>query len=212
MEKIEHIGIYACPFGFFRIVEEEGAVVAIDVIKERQGEEAPSEVTDLAARELAEYLAGERQVFTFPYRLVGTPFRLKVWRELEKVPYGETTTYKKLAEAIGRPRAYHAVGGAVGANPLSIVVPCHRVIGTDGSRVYTVEGNSGDACKIKSYSLSYECIKFAGRHDNLFTRILSAPGLWTQRLTTREPDDSMIEVAIASMKKVIPENPDEALF
>ena len=60
-------------------------------------------------------------------------------------------------------------------------------------------------------SLSYECIKFAGRHDNLFTRILSAPGLWTQRLTTREPDDSMIEVAIASMKKVIPENPDEAL-
>lgn len=61
-------------------------------------------------------------------------------------------------------------------------------------------------------SMSYECIKFAGRHDNLFTRILSAPGLWTQRLTTREPDDSMIEVAIASMKKVIPENPDEALF
>ena len=61
-------------------------------------------------------------------------------------------------------------------------------------------------------SLSYECIKFAGRHDNLFTRILSAPGLWPQRLTTREPDDSMIEVAIASMKKVIPENPDEALF
>ena len=61
-------------------------------------------------------------------------------------------------------------------------------------------------------SLSYECIKFAGRHDNLFTRILSAPGLWTQRLTTCEPDDSMIEVAIASMKKVIPENPDEALF
>lgn len=133
MEKIEHIGIYACPFGFFRIVEEKGAVVAIDVVKERQGEEAPSEVTDLAARELAEYLAGERQVFTFPYRFVGTPFRLKVWRELEKVPYGETTTYKKLAEAIGRPGAYHAVGGAVGANPLSIVVPCHRVIGTDGS-------------------------------------------------------------------------------
>jgi len=61
-------------------------------------------------------------------------------------------------------------------------------------------------------SLSYECIKFAGRHDNLFTRILSAPGLWTQRLTTKEPDDSMIKVAIASMKRVIPENPDEALF
>lgn len=133
MEKIKHIGLYPCPFGFFRIVEEEGAVVAIDVVKERQEEERPSEVTDWAARELHEYLEGERRAFTFPYRLVGTPFRLQVWKELEKVPYGETTTYKRLAEAIGRPGAYHAVGGAVGANPLSICVPCHRVIGTNGS-------------------------------------------------------------------------------
>ena len=133
MEKIKHIGLYLCPFGFFRIVEEGGAVVAIDVVKERQEEERPSEVTDWAARELHEYLEGERRAFTFPYRLVGTPFRLQVWKELEKVPYGETTTYKRRAEAIGRPGAYHAVGGAVGANPLSICVPCHRVIGTNGS-------------------------------------------------------------------------------
>ena len=133
MEKIKHIGLYPCPFGFFRIVEEEDAVVAIDVVKERQEEERPSEVTDWAARELHEYLEGERRAFTVPYRLVGTPFRLQVWKELEKVPYGETTTYKRLAEAIGRPGAYHAVGGAVGANPLSICVPCHRVIGTNGS-------------------------------------------------------------------------------
>ena len=133
MEKIKHIGLYPCPFGFLRIVEEEDAVVAIDVVKERQEEERPSEVTDWAARELHEYLEGERRAFTFPYRLVGTPFRLQVWKELEKVPYGETTTYKRLAEAIGRPGAYHAVGGAVGANPLGIVVPCHRVIGTNGS-------------------------------------------------------------------------------
>lgn len=133
MEKIKHIGLYPCPFGFFRIVEEEDAVVAIDVVKERQEKERPSEVTDWAARELHEYLEGERRAFTFPYRLVGTPFRLQVWKELEKVPYGETTTYKRLAEAIGRPGAYHAVGGAVGANPLSICVPCHRVIGTNGS-------------------------------------------------------------------------------
>ena len=133
MEKIKHIGLYPCPFGFFRIVEEEDAVVAIDVVKERQEEERPSEVTDWAARELHEYLEGERRAFTFPYRLVGTPFRLQVWKELEKVPYGETTTYKRLAEAIGRPGAYHAVGGAVGANPRSICVPCHRVIGTNGS-------------------------------------------------------------------------------
>ena len=61
-------------------------------------------------------------------------------------------------------------------------------------------------------SLSYECIKFAGRHDNLFTRILSAPGLWTQRLTTREPDDSMIECAIAAVTPVLPERPDESVW
>lgn len=61
-------------------------------------------------------------------------------------------------------------------------------------------------------SVSYECIKWAGRSDNILTRILSAPGLWTQRLTTREPDDSQIEVAIASMKQVIPERPEEALY
>lgn len=61
-------------------------------------------------------------------------------------------------------------------------------------------------------SVSYECIKLAGRCDNLFTRILSAPGLWTQRLTTREPDDDQIEVAIEAMKRVIPEKPEEALF
>ena len=128
MEKIKHIGLYPCPFGFFRIVEEEDAVVAIDVVKERQEEERPSEVTDWAARELHESREGERRAFTFPYRLVGTPFRLQVWKELERVPYGETTTYKRLAEAIGRPGAYHAVGGAVGANPLSICVPCWSAV------------------------------------------------------------------------------------
>ena len=133
LEKIKHIGRYPCPFGFFRIVEEGGAVVAIDVVKERQEEERPSEVTDWAARELHEYLEGERRAFTFPYRLVGTPFRLQVWKVLEKVPFGETTTCKSLAEARGRPGADPAVGGAVGANPLSICVPCHRVIGTNGS-------------------------------------------------------------------------------
>lgn len=67
-------------------------------------------------------------------------------------------------------------------------------------------------CLPITMSLAYECIKFAGRHDNTFTRILSAPGLWTQRLTTREPDDEMIEVAIAAMKEVIPENAKDALY
>ena len=130
---MEHTGIYACPFGFFRIVEDEGKVIVIDVVKEKEGEASPSAVTDEAAQELKEYLSGRRKVFTIPYEFRGTPFQLQVWRELAKVPYGTTTTYKKLAEAIGRPGAYHAVGGAVWKNPLSILIPCHRVIGTNGS-------------------------------------------------------------------------------
>lgn len=67
-------------------------------------------------------------------------------------------------------------------------------------------------CLPLTMSLAYECIKFAGKHDNKFTRILSAPGLWTQRLTTKEPDDEMIEVAIEAMKQVIPENAEDALY
>lgn len=67
-------------------------------------------------------------------------------------------------------------------------------------------------CLPLTMSVAYECIKFAGRHDNLFTRILSAPGLWTQRLTTKEPEDEMIEVAIAAMKEVIPERAEDALY
>ncbi len=67
-------------------------------------------------------------------------------------------------------------------------------------------------CLPITMSLAYECIKFAGKHDNKFTRILSAPGLWTQRLTTKEPDDDMIEVAIEAMKQVIPENAEDALY
>jgi hypothetical protein len=107
---MKHIGCYACPFGYFRIEEEAGKVIVIDVVKEKTESVSPSPVTDEAAQELAEYLAGRRRVFTIPYEFRGTPFRLQVWRELAKVPYGTTTTYKKLAEAIGRPGAYHAVG------------------------------------------------------------------------------------------------------
>ena len=126
---------YPCPFGFFRIGEEEDAIVSIEIVKKgaNRNTNGHSALLDQAASELAEYLAGERTSFSVPYRLKGTLFRMNVWHELEKIPYGRTTTYKKIAEAIGREKAYHAVGGAVGANPLGIVVPCHRVIGTDGS-------------------------------------------------------------------------------
>jgi len=85
------------------------------------------------ARQLDEYFAGGRRAFDLPLDPQGTPFQLRVWEELRRIPLGETTTYGELAERIGRPGAARAVGSAVARNPISIVVPCHRVMGSDGS-------------------------------------------------------------------------------
>jgi methylated-DNA-[protein]-cysteine S-methyltransferase len=87
-----------------------------------------------AIREMGEYFRGERTDFDFEYAVRGTPFQVRVWEELKKIPYGTTTTYGRITADLGLDRAQaRAVGGAVGSNPLGIVVPCHRVIGADGS-------------------------------------------------------------------------------
>jgi methylated-DNA-[protein]-cysteine S-methyltransferase len=83
--------------------------------------------------QLRSYFAGERIVFDLPLILEGTEFQNKVWTALQTIPYGETISYKELAERIGNPSAMRAVGTANGANPIPIIIPCHRVIGNDGS-------------------------------------------------------------------------------
>ena len=83
--------------------------------------------------QLRSYFAGERIVFNLPLILEGSEFQNKVWNALQAIPYGETISYKELAERIGKPRAVRAVGAANGANPIPIIIPCHRVIGNDGS-------------------------------------------------------------------------------
>ena len=86
-----------------------------------------------AARQLGAYFAGRLREFDLPLRPEGTPFELEVWRELRRIPYGRTTSYGELARRLGRPSAARAVGLANGRNPLAIVIPCHRVIGANGS-------------------------------------------------------------------------------
>jgi len=86
-----------------------------------------------ARRQLAEYLAGDRRAFTLPLAPRGTEFERLVWQALVAIPYGETRSYAEVAAAIGRPAACRAVGRANGSNPIAIVIPCHRVIGSDGS-------------------------------------------------------------------------------
>ncbi len=92
-----------------------------------------AQLVERAARELEEYVAGRRREFTVPLDLKGTDFQQAVWRSLVAVPYGETRSYADIAREVGRPTAARAVGAAVGANPLCVVVPCHRIVGSNGS-------------------------------------------------------------------------------
>jgi methylated-DNA-[protein]-cysteine S-methyltransferase len=94
---------------------------------------APPPAAARVIAELADYFAGRRKKFTFPMAPRGTDFQRRVWSELRRIPYGRTMSYSELAARIGHPDAIRAVGRANGANPLAIVVPCHRVIGADGT-------------------------------------------------------------------------------
>nr|WP_320131730.1 methylated-DNA--[protein]-cysteine S-methyltransferase [uncultured Holophaga sp.] len=84
-------------------------------------------------RQLDSYFAGTLRTFTIPLEPAGTPFQVQVWEQLQTIPFGSTLTYQDLAERLGNPQAAQAVGAAVGANPIAILIPCHRVIGADGS-------------------------------------------------------------------------------
>jgi len=86
-----------------------------------------------AAAQIEEYLNGKRKKFSLPLAMHGTEFQMDVWRALQSIPYGETRSYKEIAELVNRPKAVRAVGMANHRNPISIIVPCHRVIGHDGS-------------------------------------------------------------------------------
>jgi methylated-DNA-[protein]-cysteine S-methyltransferase len=121
-----------------RLVATETGLCAIEFIDESEAS-AGSGVRDdahpllvEAIRQLRAYFNGTLRVFQLPLEMAGTDFQLRVWNLLREIPYGETRSYRDLAVGVGRPQAVRAVGAANGANPLAIVVPCHRVIGSDG--------------------------------------------------------------------------------
>ena len=101
--------------------------------------------------QLLEYLDGKRTAFDLPLDLRGTPFQLEVWQALLRIPYGEVRTYAEVAQAIGRPAAVRAVGAANGANPVPLVVPCHRVVATGGKL-----GGYGGGLPLKARLLALE--------------------------------------------------------
>lgn len=130
------------PVGPLTLIADETALVAVlwpdDApgrvrLEHRPARSGESTLLDRVAAQLDEYFAGTRTEFDLPLAPRGTQFQLEVWRALETIPYGETMTYGELATSIGRPTAARAVGNANRRNPLSIVVPCHRVIGSTGA-------------------------------------------------------------------------------
>ncbi len=139
---------YESPLGLLSLSADGEGVTGLDFLKGEQpgpcrGDEAPA--LSAARRWLDLYFSGKRPDFTPPLHLEGTPFQTEVWELLLRIPYGETTTYGALAGELGRrrggaPMAAQAVGGAVGRNPVAIIVPCHRVIGGDGRLVGYASG------------------------------------------------------------------------
>lgn len=105
----------------------------------------------LAHQQLQEYFSGLRQAFTVPLSMKGTEFQLAAWQALQTIPYGETASYKAVAEQIGRPKAMRAVGMANNRNPVAIIVPCHRVIGANGKLV-----GYGGGLDMKQWLLTHE--------------------------------------------------------
>ena len=130
--------VVASPVGPLTVVADDGALVRLHL-------SPPGPQADLGTRDdaalaevtgqLGEYLAGGRETFDLALRPVGSDFELAVWEELTRIPYGRTSTYGAVARAVGQPGGAQAVGVACGRNPLAIVVPCHRVVGADGSLV-----------------------------------------------------------------------------
>ncbi|MFT4124495.1 MAG: methylated-DNA--[protein]-cysteine S-methyltransferase [Microbacteriaceae bacterium] len=139
------------PIGRIELTAEDGAVTSLAI--ERDGRlplesrpERGAAVLERAAAQLAEYFAGQRSSFDVPVRLRGTPFQRRIWALLAEIPYGRVVSYGALGLAsTGRP-AGRAVGGAVGANPVPLIVPCHRVLATSG-RITGYSAGAGIATK-----------------------------------------------------------------
>jgi methylated-DNA-[protein]-cysteine S-methyltransferase len=125
---------YKTPVGIARIIADDGFISGVHILDEEHPVEPTDDVTlNLAIKQLNEYFAGTRKVFELPIKQPGTDFQQLVWQQLEQIPYGATITYTHQANQMNNPLAIRAIASANGKNNLWVVVPCHRVIGSDGS-------------------------------------------------------------------------------
>lgn len=124
---------YASPLGWLRIEAGDDAVTGVWFCSRREGRDRPGPLARAAQEQLAEYFEGARRTFTLPLQPQGSPFQRQVWAAMQGIPYGHTRSYKSIAAALGDAGALRAVGQASGQNPLPILIPCHRVVGSDGA-------------------------------------------------------------------------------
>jgi methylated-DNA-[protein]-cysteine S-methyltransferase len=151
---MKSVFFYEYPIGAVGIAEEEGKIARVFFCGKKTLAGFDTRETPLlqkAAAQLGEYFAGRRRTFDLPLALRGTEFQLAVWRVLQTIPYGETRSYGEVAARAGNPRACRAAGMANNRNPIAIIVPCHRVIGADGSLT-----GYGGGLSVKRYLLDLE--------------------------------------------------------
>jgi methylated-DNA-[protein]-cysteine S-methyltransferase len=129
------LAYYSSPVGELQVESEAGAIVGVRFVKESKREEMHTAVIDQCISEFDEYFYKGRKFFDIPLNPAGTEFQRKVWNELLTIPYGQTISYEALAIRIGNIKSIRAVGLANGQNPIAIIIPCHRVIGKNGSLV-----------------------------------------------------------------------------
>jgi methylated-DNA-[protein]-cysteine S-methyltransferase len=135
MKNSIEIAYYNSPLGILKISADEKGIKEIDFVKKgiKSTQNSSSEIIDQCIRQLDEYFQGKRETFELKLNPKGTEFQKRVWKELWKIPYGKTLSYGDIARRIKNQEAVRAVGQAIGRNPISIIIPCHRVIGGDGS-------------------------------------------------------------------------------
>lgn len=155
--------IVSSPVGRLRLTASRRGLVSIDVVRgsakvaSRPSAGPASSILDRTHRQLEQYFAGRRLAFDVPLDLRGTDFQVAAWKAMTKIPYGTTISYGEQARAIGRPTAFRAVGSANGRNPIPIIVPCHRVLASDGTL-----GGYSLGLSMKRRLLSLEGVSAAG--------------------------------------------------
>lgn len=150
-QKIINKLVVKTPVGNMLAVSNGYAIRSLDFTDESESMSAKDEILSTLKNELDEYFAGKRREFSAPLAPVGTPFQTSVWDTLRRIPYGERVSYAKEALMLGRPSAVRAVANANGKNPISIIIPCHRVISSSGG----IGGYSGGVWR-KEFLLSLE--------------------------------------------------------